>query len=914
MAQKNWRKVQQIFHAVREASGPTGPLLDSLCSGDEGLRRQVEELLSADVEAGRFLEPRTVAKDLGSGDALLPGATVGPYRILTELGRGGMSSVYLAERVHADYARGVALKLVRSGVERESSLRFLDECRILASFNHPNIAAFLDTGTTGDGRPYIVMELIEGTPIDTYCDENALSIDERLVLFRDLCTAVHYAHRHLIVHRDIKPSNVLVTAEGVLKLLDFGIAKPLDSDLLDRERELTHAGAQPMTPRYCSPEQVRGEPITVSTDIYLLGLLLYKLLVGKLPPHHPALGESSAETPRPSAVVKTGDTSATGRGGPANGDIQQLARAKATSRLRRKLEGDLDQMVLMAMREEPERRYESAEQFADDVNRHLNALPVRARDESVGYRLRKFLFRNRVLVGATTTFVLMVLGFGVAMAWQANRIAEARDRAEKEQAKAEQVSTLLFDLFGATDPVVAKGELVTAKDLLERGTARVQAELHQQPEIQATALATIGRVYQELGLHRRAEPLLEEALDLRKVTLGKWHPDTASSLAALGRARSELGEYEKAQALFEEALKVRRAISVGPTREEAESLHDLGVVHWRRGDYEPAVSFLREALVRQRQLLDEAHPRVASSLNQLGVVLNERGEHLEAERAHREALAIRRSVLETDHPDIAESESNLAYVLGILGRVQESERLFEESLELRTKVYGAAHPATANTQHSWAIILMRTGRPAEAENLFRSALATRRKLFGTTHPAHAATLSALAEALHQQEKLVEAARLYEESIALGTRMVGPAHPAIAFPMTAYGRLLVQQGKLNQAERILRQALQLRQEGLPPGSPLTAEVKGILGDCLLARGQVSEAEELLLASHDVLGEMTPPLEPELGAVRRALVELYEKTNRSTEASEYRALLDGPPTAPAGASSVFPSEAATDRTDP
>jgi serine/threonine protein kinase len=445
MTGPDFQNVEEIFHAALECEpNQLDAFLNEKCAGDEILRREVEALLALHRRAGSFIE--TPIADVASGllkedeTDLLIGQTIGHYKISQRISAGGMGAVYLAERADRQYEKQVAIKLIKRGMDTDSVLRhFRNERQILASFDHPNIARLLDGGATESGLPYFVMEYVEGLPVDAYCDAHALSIVERLKLFREVCAAVSYAHRHTVIHRDVKPSNILVTSDGTPKLLDFGIAKILQpSDAVEPLATLT--GVRLMTPHYASPEQVRGEALTTATDVYSLGVVLYQLLTGRKPyrlktqaPEEISRAILEQEPPRPSTAIAKSDGSGK----------SQVLNPKS-------LRGDLDNIVLTALRKEPDRRYQSVEQFSEDIRRHLEALPVAARKDTLAYRSAKFIRRNTVATAAAALIFLTLIGGIVATTWQARKARAEKARAERRFNDVRQLArSVLFDYHDA---------------------------------------------------------------------------------------------------------------------------------------------------------------------------------------------------------------------------------------------------------------------------------------------------------------------------------------------------------------------------------------------------------------------------------------------------------------------------------
>jgi serine/threonine-protein kinase len=545
----------------------------------------------------------------------------------------------------------------------------------------PNIAKLLDGGTTDDGLPYFLMDFIDGMPIDEYCDRSRLNVRERLELFRTVCSAVQYAHRNLVVHRDIKASNILVGSDGIPKLLDFGIAKLLKPDQFAEQVEYTATWIRPMTPRYASPEQIEGKPVTTASDVYSLGVLLYKLLTGHLPydldgrpsselarlvtEHEPERPSLSALRPLSDLRTKT------------ETDPDDLARTRGMNpeQLRRRLSGDLDNIVLMALRKEPQRRYGSVERFSEDIRRHLDGLPVEARKDTVGYRTAKFLRRNRLAVGAVAAFVVLLVGFSVAMAVLATRVAHERDQARLERDRAEQVVDFMKDIFELSDPF-AEGEQrdVTAREILDGGAERVVRKLDGQPLVQATLLDAIGTVYRNLGYYDRAEPLLRRALETRREALGPDDPAVAESLTHLGSVLSLKSDFDGARPLLQRAVDLRRS-SLGDSHPDlAESLFELGRMQGDSGNQEEAERRYREAIsIVEATTGDEAE--LTRMYTHLGVVLGLQGDLPGAETMYREVLEMRRRRFGNDHALVGESLSDLGAILGMQGKYDEAETL-----------------------------------------------------------------------------------------------------------------------------------------------------------------------------------------------------------------------------------------------
>ena len=683
-----WQRVNDLFiDALEQPAEARAGWLDAQCGGDDELRREVASLLDADAPAdpagsvARAVE-HALAESLNAGP--LPMQTVGPYRILREIGQGGMASVFLATREGDDFQQRVAIKVVRGLLGGEALRRFRAERQILASLEHPCIARLLDGGATADGVPYLAMEYVDGLPIDQYCGDHHLTVRERLQLFCRVCDAVSHAHRNLVVHRDIKPTNILVTADGTPKLLDFGIARLIAEDG-PSGMPLTLTGMRVLTPEYASPEQVRGEPITTASDVYSLGVLLFELLTGERPLSFPMRQSAdiervvcTVEPPRPSTAVKT------------TKDARTLA-------------GDLDTIVLTALRKEPTRRYASAAHLAEDIRRYLDGRPVLARNPTWKYRSIRFVQRHFTGVAMTTALVLVVVGFAGTLFLQNRRMRAERDASE-------QVTALLLEMYSSFDPTLSRGNRVTAQELLDTGASRIQTELTGQPEMQARMLDRFGELYTNLGLSDRAVDVLRTSLAARESAGDTRSVPAGVTLTHLAVALTESGDAAEAEALASRAVDVLRDGAPG-SAELAESLNALGVLRDRAGAPD-GIEMLTEAveLWRKTKGVDSfefangvgAIVASAQSLSAAHANLVARADLLKAERFERELLGARRKVLGDVHLLTATSLHRLGLLLRAMGRHAEAEPLLQEALATRMQLLGSDHPRVLRTREALA--------------------------------------------------------------------------------------------------------------------------------------------------------------------------------------------------------------------
>jgi serine/threonine-protein kinase len=850
MSAEHWQRVRRLLEEARELP-PTerGAFLTRVCGGDASLRAEVESLIAHGKESADLLDRPADGSTLAEPPSSPRVERVGPYRVVREVGRGGMGSVFLATRDDDEFKRQVALKLLHPGMVSEDIVRrFRNERQILAGIDHPHVAKLYDGGTTDDGLPYLVMEYIDGSRLDDYCDAHRLSIEKRLTLFRKVCSAVHFAHQNLVIHRDLKPANILVTAEGEPKLLDFGIAKLLNPELAASTLGTTHADTRLLTPEYASPEQIKGEPITTGSDIYALGVLLYRLLTGHSPYrlsglqlHQLARVICETEPTRPSAVIDEVEEAA-GAESPLLISASTVAgnREASPERLRRKLRGDLDNIVLRALRKEATERYSSVEQLSEDIRRFVAGLPVHARRGTFAYRSSKFIRRHKAPLGALFTLVVLLLGF------TAFTVRE-RERAESEAAKANAVVAFLQETLSSANPFTGEGRDATVLAVLETAVKRIDSSFGDQPEIEAVIQNTIGATYRDLARYDDAEPLIRSALDTRRRVLGPEHPDIAESMSALASLLTYKGDYEAGERLCRDALAMRRRLHGNEHQDVAEAMSDLGLVLDYKGEAEEAESIHRQALAMRRRLLGNEHTAVAESLGNLGVLLDDKGEYEEAEVLLSEALATTRTLLGDAHPRTAQALNNLAALREHRGEFESAKSLYREAIAAWRTAFGDDHPDVAIGVNNLGLLLKKTGDLETAETLLREALAMMRKLYPSEHPNVATALSNLAAALDARGDCQAADLAYAEAIAAYDRALGADHW------------------------------------------VTANARSNYAYCLTQLERYDEAEKTLLAAHGVLrGELGEQHERTTGAIRR-LVKLYQAWGQPDRAAEYGALL-------------------------
>ncbi len=865
MTPERWTRIDDVFHQVLDLSpSERETLLAS--TDDDDLRDEVRRLLTAHEATG------PLRRDTGDRERPPALEWIGPYRLIRKLGEGGMGVVHLAERTGDGFTQVVALKLIRAGFATTGlETRLAEERRILARLDHPGIARFIDGGSTASGQPYVAIEYIEGTDLLQFCTDRALPLRRRLALFADVCDAVHYAHQQLVVHRDLKPGNILVTNDGRPKLLDFGLAKVLEED---GPGDATQT-APWVTPAYASPEQMRRGRISTLTDIYALGVVLYELLTGSRP--HDLADLTPAEMVRavcddipspPSAAVRDATSFGT-----------------SPERLRRRIEGDLDVIVLKTLAKEPERRYRSACELAEDIRRYLDGRPVLARRDRFWYRAAKFAVRHRAGVAvAAIVMMSLTVGLGVAL-WQARAAGVARDRAEEAKRQSEDVTSFLLGLLSASDPTTALGDTLAAREILRRGAAEAE-RLTAQPELQARMFDALGVIYDKLGRYDDAERLLARSLTLRRATLGDMHADVALSLEHLGNHYRDGAAYARAEALYREALGMRQRL-VGPEHSTiAETLGLLAYLMPYMGKSEEAEEYFRRAVDMGRRTLPPNDDRVSAMSIQLGSTLARLGKYDESEVVFREAIAMRRTLHGADHPSTADAQIFLGDLLSrFLGRYAEAESLYRRALDVQRRAYGDHHLQLIHGISSLSETVEAQGKMEEAERLIREGFAIRRGALGPRHSGVVESLASLAGFFHRRKRYAEAEALQRQVITMAQAAVGAEHGLVAGQIAALGFQLTELGRYAEADSMFLKAIAMREK-------LSGPRHGHIATWLVGRAHMltltkryPEAEVALQRALDINQPILTDAHPEMQRVLRGFVELYRAWRRPEEAARY-----------------------------
>ncbi len=899
-----WRQIESICgEALEQDPATRAAWLRTACAGDAGLEAEVARLLDAHREDPEFLErPVADAKVMaGAGgwdDGVQP-EQVGAWRITGRLGRGGMGVVYFGTRDLDGVAQLVAVKVVRPGMDTAEILsRFRQERRILASLDHPNIARLLDAGASAEGRPYFVMEHVDGLVVDEYCDQHRLSVKQRLRLFLVICAAVQHAHERLVVHRDLKPRNILVTTDGVVKLLDFGIGKILATDTEGEAAIETSSQARLLTPDYAAPEQVTGGTVTPATDVYSLGVLLYQLLTG----HHPyrEAAQSRAEieravletTPRrPSTVVTTSARGASGTGVLSPEEIGSR-RATDPSHLRRHLAGDLDDVLLKALRKEPARRYSSVASLADDIRRHLDGHPVQARPDTLSYRARKFVSRNAGWVAAAVVAFLALGATTAVTLVQSGRVAAEAGRVVAERDKALEVRSFLMEMFGASGANQAVGDTVSVRRLLDLQVANLAGAYQGRPELKAEMLEVLADGYDRLGLLSAALPLAREALDLRRGMLPPEDPGLGSALNLFGWITHETGKSADAEPILREAIAVRRGAGTGRGEDLSHSLNDLGVVLNALGRYPEADSVLSEALEIRLAVLGPGHRAVGITGNNLAAAYYYQGRLEDAIRIQKIAVDAIRKSLGPQHQRTVVAMSNLASFRRTFGDWASAEATYRELLAIQSELQGPDHPVTARTRTQVAQMLLERGMDtendsllAEAEGEYRAALRAFESALGLDHPQVGVTLSAVSLTVSERGRNAEALPMGERALGILAGSLGLANPNTLPVLTRLALVRWRMGQVDTAIALQRQAVLGYQSGPGLTNPETARAQVGLCEFLLDRkqpGDGGEAVQLCARAAETMSGAARSQSQNTPYIRLRLVQAYRVVGLSASA--------------------------------
>ncbi|HEY2676817.1 MAG TPA: serine/threonine-protein kinase [Steroidobacteraceae bacterium] len=887
-----WQKIQSLFEELVDLDGVERVAhLDKACGDDSDLRVSVQSLLSFD---GARTDPLLNAIGAAAESLLedhrdrLIGSRVGPYRIVSILGHGGMSTVYRAERDDSQYHQTVAIKVLQhAAVHPRLRSRLHSERHILATLDHPSIARLIDSGELEDGTPYLVMEHVDGESIDAYCDSRTLFVRERIELFIAVCGAVHYAHRNLVVHRDIKASNIFVTDEGTPKLLDFGIAKLLAPESLSHTLPVTRLQERILTPENAAPEQVLGRPITTATDIYALGVLLYQLLTGRSPYRLLSYSQLQLERAicmddptRPSQIVVSKLKDETDLDRSRISDRRGLS----PQRLRARLSGDLDAIIAMAMRKEPDRRYPSVEALADDLQRHLLGQPVRARQGDWRYNSAKFLRRNLfAVVTAAAIFVGLVTIAGVTL-WQNHRIGIARDATARERDRAQQVSAFLVDVFSRADPFMAQGREVTAKDLLDQGAEKIKSNDTLQPEVRAQLLESIGLAYRRQGLSENAIPLFEQAVTIRREARPLDNRVLAAALANLAQALTDAGHLVSADAYLQQAVALSQSGEGSQSAETADIVFQYGnFLLSAKSDPDRAKKLFDDALRIYRNIPGDQHLAIAATLSALAAAAVWSGDYMIAEQHQREALNLFRATVSRNHPDHAVALATLGHILAQRGKYTEAEQTLNEALEIERNVFGADNQRVASIEADLGILYQRKGDPARAMASTMNALKITTNHLGANHYLTGYFFDAIATLDLDAGNLSAAESNARQALAVYAQALPAQHLYVAATRQLLGEVLLRRGQYAAAETELRAALDIDIALAGSSNWRTSRTEASLGWLLIEENNAAEGEPMLAAAQKKLLGTLGAGHPEVMLATSRLADYFRAHHREADAA-------------------------------
>ena len=893
-------EIEEVFeHALDLDRDQRRAWLSDRCADDAELRAKVDGLLAAhDLTTGILERRLTPATTTLVAEPLLD-RRIGPYRVVRELGRGGMGVVYLAERDDGEFRREVAIKLLRNSPDAEElHRRFIAERQILASLSHPHIAQLLDGGTTDGQLPYLVMEYVDGLSITTYCDRHGLDIAARLRLFVDVCRAVNSAHQNLVIHRDIKPGNILVTASGQVKLLDFGIAKLLNSAMGGMAVPHTRTAFRMMTPDYASPEQVRGEPLTTGSDVYALGVVLYELLAGRRPYQirtgavrelHELVCEREPE--RPSTWAKRppppDDAAA-----PTPAEIAS-ARGTSPAGLQRVLGGDLDAIVMMALRKEPRRRYGSAELLAEDIERYLRGLPVVARHPSRAYYLGKFLRRHHKGATLGAIAVLSLIASTAVAVKQTATARRERDRAtaaltQSQQAlrESDETTSFLAGLFDVNVPAPGGAAPGTTEELIARGMGQIE-QLGNRPLVQARMLEGLGRIYQNAGRFAEAKQAYERSLVLRRANRAGESAETATTLLHMANTLRVTGSYAAADSAAWQALRIYQKVNGPADPSVADAWQMLSMLAVYRSDIRSTEAYARRSADIMVAAYGADDPRVGYALELLGGALHRLGRYDEGERYMRQALALYEREKGPNDPGLIVPLYRLAEAVASSRQdYAEAARLMERGVAISRASLGEAHPRTAYALDLLGGVESRRGNFAKAEQLSRLAVEMYEKTLGKRDVSVADAYSDLAKVYSRVGRWTDAEAAQRTAITVFSMVLGSTHPMYAGAIAGLCEIHVHANRLAEANAECRQSLAIRERAQGTRNLGLLNPLMLLGDMSAARGDLSAADSLYSAALSILQE-------HLGTQPRPYEYLYPRIavlrdlqHRPAEAAELR----------------------------
>ncbi|HTE43409.1 MAG TPA: serine/threonine-protein kinase [Steroidobacteraceae bacterium] len=893
-----WMRVRDLFEqAIEMPADQREQFIEKNCGDDVSLRDELKSLLA--VDAAHSESPLTsaigAAVDATTRDRRqeLLGTVIGPYRLTSVLGHGGAGTVYLGERIDRQYSAQVAVKVVEgAALHAEIGRRFRAERQILANLNHPNIARLIDAGETQQGYPYLVMEYIHGEPINIYCDRLQLNVEQRIEIVLKVCAAVHYAHQNLVIHRDLKPGNILVTPDGTPKLLDFGIAKLLDTGAAAAEAALTRLNDRILTPEYASPEQILGQNVTTSSDVYALGVVLYELLSGMRPYRVSSTSQLELERTicindpsKPSTAVREALNRAKDDPTPTR-SINTIADSRSATpmRLRSQLDGDLDAIVMRALRKEPIHRYNSVEQLSADLRRHLQRAPVIAREGNWLYYTNRFARRHVFGVSVTAVFIVVLAAALIVTSVQAKRIAEQRDSATREKQTSEAVASFMVNVFAAADPFTVQNRQITAGELLDRATDNIRNDLDQQPVVKASLLEAMGRTYSRQGQPDKGNALIEEAISIQRSLDKADTPAFATSLVNLGKVRLNRKDYRGAESPLVEAIEILKRNKLTHSVDYAYAIFRLAELENQRGNVKKTLALYEEAVPLFRSILGERHPETATVIMSYGFARLWTSEYAESERLARVALDIYRSTVPKTNPDRITAEGLLGVSLLFMGQYDQAEPLLKNCYLASRQVFGVNSVRVLDSLNDLVMLYRKSGNLVAAEANAREAISMNVRLRGESNYETAQSRESLAIILWKRGQLTEAQQQLQTALRAYESTLPADHLFVLAAEHFYSEVLLAQGKLDQAESQLRRTIaRLQKAETVPWR--IARSENTLSEVLRRSGKTAEAKSLADSSYKILSTSTGI---DLDSLNLARERLESHRQVSTEEEGHRTI--------------------------
>ena len=869
MENSRWERIQTLFHEAADLpKAEQDTFLVRTCGTDLQLIEEVQAMLREDSRPSVL--DRTVAEvahHVLSGDdaSKLPAQDFGPYRLIRLLGEGGMGLVYLAER--KDLGTHVAIKILRdawlSPARRE---RFSAEQRTLAQLNHPSIARLYDADALPDGTPWFAMEYVEGVPLTDYCSLHNSSMEARLQLFRSVCEAVQYAHSEAVIHRDLKPSNILVKQDGTIRLLDFGIAKQLES--LDTPVKQTMTGLRLMTPAYAAPEQIRGDRVGIHTDVYSLGVILFELLTGQLP------FDLSNLTPAEAASIIAEHES----GKPSTNSKLKVP-LRDDSLMTKAAWADLDVLCLTAIHKDPARRYRSAEALIRDVDHYLRAEPLDARPDSISYRFGKFIHRNQRSVTISAAVVVLIVGM---LTFFTVRLAKARNAALAEAARTERIQKFMLNLFDGGDQEVGPSDSLRVVTLVDRGLLEART-LNNDPKVQGELYQNLGDIYEKLGKFDQADSLLQSSLEQRKSVFGADSTEAAESLVELGLLRDAEGKYDDAEKLVRKGMAIDKQKLLPSHPSIARATSALGKILEDRGSYDAAIQILEEAVRLQSS---GSTQDLAESLTELANSHFYSGHYAVSESLNQRVLAMDRKLYGDRHPHVADDLINLGAIKYDLGHYPEAEQFDRQALDITQSFYGQNHPATASALTILGRTLVSEGKNDEAAGLLQQALQIEEQIYGKVHPRVAGTLNELGKIAQQQGKLDDADADFRRMADIYRAVYNGKHYYIGIALCNLAGVYVERKDYAGAEKLFRDALQMYAQTLPADHLNVGIARVRLGRALLLDKHYQDAEQESRSGYEILSKQSSTPQHWLGKARTDLAQEYDALHQPDKAAKFR----------------------------